>query len=389
MSQSIPTEDTEDRISALPDPIIHDILSFLPTKKSAATSILSKRWKPLWLSVPNLQFDDRSFPNYDSFYRFVSSVFLSLDIKLSIRSFHLKSSHASIHHFHDVNRFVYAAAQRGGIENLNLELPTMNFVRVDIPPSIFGCRTLVVLRLSKLKVNVLSHLVVDFPLLKTLRLCYVGFECHDYIIKLLSGCPILEELQLEWTSVVNYNQSPALPENFQCLPNFIRANISDLWSTADAVFTLICKAKILYLDLGNCNNHFPVFLNLIHMELILNRDCRGKWNWVIEVLRRCPKLQNLTIRQDSPNGNEVGDNWMDPTVAPECLSTQLRTCMLKGCNSMKCEVQFAYYIMQNAKVLNTMTIKSASYIDTNTKHQMKTKFASSTRASTTCKLLFD
>jgi hypothetical protein len=246
MSQSI---SSEDRISALPDPIIHHILSFLPTENSAATSILSKRWKPLWLSVPTLRFNDRSFPNYDSFFRFVSSVFLSLDITLPIRSFHLNSLLPSIHHFHDVNRSVYAVAQRGGIENLDLELPIMHFTRVNLPPSIFGCRTLVVLRLSKLKVNDLSQLVVDFPLLKTLRLCYVGFECREHCIKLISGCPILEELQFEWISVANDNQSPALRENFQCLPNLIRASISDLSSTEIVLFSLLCRAKILYVDL--------------------------------------------------------------------------------------------------------------------------------------------
>ncbi|PNX93525.1 F-box/LRR-repeat protein [Trifolium pratense] len=52
MSRSIPTED---RISSLPDPILHHILSFLPTKLAATTSILSKRWNPQWLSVPVLE----------------------------------------------------------------------------------------------------------------------------------------------------------------------------------------------------------------------------------------------------------------------------------------------------------------------------------------------
>ncbi|KAI3965660.1 hypothetical protein MKX01_010617 [Papaver californicum] len=46
----------EDRISELPESLIHHILSFLPIKCIASTTILSKRWNNLWLSLPILDF---------------------------------------------------------------------------------------------------------------------------------------------------------------------------------------------------------------------------------------------------------------------------------------------------------------------------------------------
>ncbi|RHN45863.1 putative F-box domain-containing protein [Medicago truncatula] len=108
MSRSNPKED---RISALPNPIIWHILSFLPTKTAAITSILSKRWNPLWLSVLILHFEDETFQNMESFSHFMSSVFLLRDITLPLRSFHLKCSKASGIQPQDINRFVHAYEQ--------------------------------------------------------------------------------------------------------------------------------------------------------------------------------------------------------------------------------------------------------------------------------------
>ncbi|XP_022747533.1 FBD-associated F-box protein At5g56370-like isoform X5 [Durio zibethinus] len=50
----------KDLVSRLPDDILVHILSFLPTEDAIKTSILSKRWKYLWVSIPNFCFCDHS-----------------------------------------------------------------------------------------------------------------------------------------------------------------------------------------------------------------------------------------------------------------------------------------------------------------------------------------
>ncbi|KAL6969229.1 hypothetical protein U1Q18_028954 [Sarracenia purpurea var. burkii] len=46
----------EDRIGDFPDAVLHHILFLLPIKSIAQTSTLSKRWRRLWSSFPDLDF---------------------------------------------------------------------------------------------------------------------------------------------------------------------------------------------------------------------------------------------------------------------------------------------------------------------------------------------
>ncbi|GJN27552.1 hypothetical protein PR202_gb15582 [Eleusine coracana subsp. coracana] len=50
-----------DRLSILPDEILHTIMSFLPARQAVQTSALSRRWRELWRSMPCLHIDIRDF----------------------------------------------------------------------------------------------------------------------------------------------------------------------------------------------------------------------------------------------------------------------------------------------------------------------------------------
>jgi len=51
---------------------------------------------------------------------------------------------------------------------------------------------------------------------------------------------------------------------------------------------------------------------------------------------------------------------IQPQTVPSCLSSKLRTCWLRGYGGSDCELQFAEYILKNAKVLDSMKISASS-----------------------------
>lgn len=63
-----------DRLSGLPDCIIHHILSLMDTKHAVQTCVLSKRWRDLWTYVRSLCFDYSSFGSWGLFKAFVNNV---------------------------------------------------------------------------------------------------------------------------------------------------------------------------------------------------------------------------------------------------------------------------------------------------------------------------
>ncbi|CAN6898827.1 unnamed protein product [Brassica oleracea] len=178
----------EDMFNRLPNPLISHILSFLPTKEAASTSVLSKRWRLLFASVTNLDFEsDEESP---SFVEFVNRV-LALGGNDSINRFSLIFTD-----YPDpdtVTPWILNVLRRGVSE---LELSVSDY---PLPPEIFVSKTLAKLKLGGGDGLSFSTDVkkVSLPKLKTLEIESVVFE-EDGVgfAKLLSGCPVLEELVL-------------------------------------------------------------------------------------------------------------------------------------------------------------------------------------------------
>lgn len=166
--------DTGDRLSSLPDDILHTIMSFLPAWQAVQTCVLSRRWERLWCSMPCLNIDQQEFEDCGrdreggGFEEFVNNMLM----------FHSAPS-LDMFKFHVTHNYDYKVVDRWihrGIKCCPAVVDICNSSNAhmyELPNLGSGAR-----RLKKL------HLVV-IALVK-------GFTQH-----LPSACPVLEDLELD------------------------------------------------------------------------------------------------------------------------------------------------------------------------------------------------
>jgi hypothetical protein len=239
-----------DRISSLQDEILCHILSFVTTKEAVATSVLSKRWTHLWISVPNIDFTNIRVDSIISNYKFNESVYSVLSSRdaagSNVDSFHLYIVYSDPHLAYDcgfpnIVRWINHVVQRK-LKHLRLHLDEGKYdddsdddddevvPLAKLPISIFTCKTLVSLDLYRFCVEGFdfSSIGFGFPSLKTLNLEYIEFfEDRDFVL-LLSGCPNLEDLKLVDVFFA-IDKDPLVFQEFKSLslPKLTRANISE------------------------------------------------------------------------------------------------------------------------------------------------------------------
>ncbi|KAJ4904978.1 F-box family protein [Raphanus sativus] len=199
---------SRDLISWLPEEVLGSILSLLPTKQAATTSVLAKKWRHVFRLVHNLDFNDYDHvlpPEEEeggrkwdlireSFRKFVDALQCASRIKIFSLKCHFREESEMAH----VNSWICNAVERGVLE-MSLDLWTVCVV--VLPCELVTSKTLVKLTLG-------SHIDlgnippgVSLPALKSLFIDTILFSFGDLCNVLLPGCPVLEELSVRH---VNY-----------------------------------------------------------------------------------------------------------------------------------------------------------------------------------------
>ncbi|PWA61989.1 F-box domain, Leucine-rich repeat domain, L domain-like protein [Artemisia annua] len=236
-------ENEVDRISNLPDPILHLILSPLrSTEEVVRTSVLSTRWKYLWTSIPSLDIDiyRRSALKTNEFKEFVYWV-------LANRTQDLDSFRLSCSNHYDmptIGRWIHLVVMRK-IKQLDL---TFCFEDIDeiieLPRCLVDCDSLEVLNLC------LSHAYLSVSsftgsrTLKVLKLDRVGLFDSE-LEKFLANCPLLEELSL--IDCLAYAYLSISPPNLKTL-RINNRGLSEKERYCEGLM-VVCP-KLVYLEYG-------------------------------------------------------------------------------------------------------------------------------------------
>lgn len=191
-------EEEEDRISKLPDNILHRILSFLPTKYAVATSVLSSSWRNLWKAIDVIDIDYHHILNPSSvgednvklFIFFIYGVLKNCDSTI-IHKFHLSCpKYISLS---CLRAFVDFACSRN-VQELNLDIQLGSVC--ELSHELFTCKSLEVLKLGTDYVIHVPPLVDCFPNLKVLHVRFNN-AVADFCERFFVGCPKLIDLMID------------------------------------------------------------------------------------------------------------------------------------------------------------------------------------------------
>ncbi|CAN1264280.1 F-box/FBD/LRR-repeat protein At1g13570 [Linum perenne] len=182
------------RISELPDDVLHRILTFLPIKEAARTSVLSTKWRYKWRSIPHLVFDADFATSADVKNKVMLQIFQALLIHQGpIHRFELAIP--GMYSYPLIDKLIPYLSTKS-VKELTIISARGHFDKV-LPSSVFSILNLNSLKLQRYMFEVPPQSTVGFSKLTLLELKEVDIpDDYDFFGSLLPRCPLLEELRV-------------------------------------------------------------------------------------------------------------------------------------------------------------------------------------------------
>ncbi|KAK9668216.1 hypothetical protein RND81_13G042000 [Saponaria officinalis] len=208
-----------DRLTSLPDELVTRILSMLPTRDAAATQVVSKRMSRAFCWITTVDLDDSPahfIERFSLFESFIDNVLhklsqsqqpltrfrLCLGADKTVRACFFDGKHTREQACFPEPARLYAwisyPLAQCGLRELDLCFHVKDPAECKLPSEIFARQSLEVLRLD---INVVINGDTDIPViclpnLKLLHLRSLVFTKDDFVTRLVSNCPALEDLSI-------------------------------------------------------------------------------------------------------------------------------------------------------------------------------------------------
>ncbi|EOA14665.1 hypothetical protein CARUB_v10027931mg [Capsella rubella] len=411
----------EDRISVLPDDLIVEILSLIPTKDAVTTMVLSKRWRSIWTIVPKIVCMERHHDGCKSISRFIDKT-LELHKAPILETLCIQLGPQSPADT-EIGKWVENAVGRG-LKELEVELQWTS-EPTNFPKSLYNCKTLVILKLSdKILVDVPSS--VCLPSLKVLSLVSVTYKDDDSLVRLLSSCHVLKYMYVKRHENDNvakfvvdvpslqfftYENTPLTDEgvgehvgslfiNSPALTDFNMRDVSGDTFLVDNMPHLDVMLLQVYSYLDNkflrsisavasltffliketvANNISTItFSRLIDLKLYI-----FEWfDWLKPVMLFLSNCPNLKVLRISFGPSLMWNHPNQPSSVPECFLSHLKIFECVEYKDIEEEKELVTYIIVNSKCLERATISVATTLSLEEQVKVKTELESMFRVLT-------
>jgi hypothetical protein len=182
-----------DRLGDLPDGLLHTIMSFLPAPQVVRTSVLSRRWRDLWRSIPCINIEESEFWTTPTAGKWALAVLRSdvherqetwrklEDFTTNLLLFHINVT--------SLEKFRIFSCGRPGTELHRREMD--RWVRRGIK----YCPQVLEIIIFASPPLPFPHMGASSCRLRRLHLCHMYLDNHFGDL-LFSRCPVLEDLDL-------------------------------------------------------------------------------------------------------------------------------------------------------------------------------------------------